>query len=93
MQVLIDVPDKLYENIMSGFVDNDDGHAVMIAVRNSQVVFKDNATNGNVIEKIFDVKDVDEMKCCTFVTIRPDYNTRFIKEWYNAPYQEKEVNQ
>lgn len=49
----------------------------------------DNATNGDVIETLFDIKEVEEMGYCTFITIYPDYNTRFIKEWWNAPYKEK----
>jgi len=52
------------------------------------VVITNNATNGDMIKAMFDVKDVEEMKHCVFVTIYPDYDTRFIKEWWNAPYKE-----
>ena len=72
----------------------------MVDVDNDMFVFgkyetinirvKKNATNGDVIKALFDVKDIETMKCCVFVTIYPDYNTRFIKEWWNAPYKRGE---
>lgn len=46
-----------------------------------------NVTNGDIIRALFDVKKIEEMKHCVFVTIYPDYDTRFIKEWWNAPYE------
>ena len=52
----------------------------------------DNATNGDVIKALFDIREIEKMKCCVFVTIYPDYNTRFIKEWWNAPYKKGENN-
>ena len=48
----------------------------------------DNATNGDVIKAIFDVKEID--MCNTYGVHFPgeeDYSHYFFKEWWNAPYQ------
>lgn len=49
----------------------------------------DDATNGDVFGTLFDIKEVEEMGYCIFITIYPDYNTRFIKEWWNTPYKKE----
>lgn len=60
--------------------------------RNPNIIeIPDNATNGEVIKALFDIKEIEEMKHCVFVTIYPDYDTRFIKDWWNAPYKLSEL--
>lgn len=61
--------------------------------RNSNIIaIPDNATNGDMIKALFDIREIEEMKHCVFVTIYPNYDTRFIKEWWNAPYKKGENN-
>lgn len=52
-----------------------------------------NATNGDVIKALFYVKNVEEMECCTFVSIAGDADMRVYKEWWNAPYAESEESE
>ena len=59
--------------------------------RNPNIIeIPDNATNGDMIKALFDIREIEEMEHCVFVTIYPDYDTRFIKEWWNAPYEKGE---
>ena len=49
----------------------------------------DGATNGDVIKALFYVKDVEELECCTFVSIAGDSDMRVYKDWWNAPYERR----
>lgn len=60
-----------------------------IGLKFSQI--PDNATNGDVIKALFYVKNVEEMECCTFVSIAGDADMRVYKDWWNAPFAEREV--
>ena len=46
-------------------------------------------TNGDMIETLFNVTEKKEYNCCIFVNIHPLGDCRFTKEWWYAPYEEK----
>ena len=47
----------------------------------------ENATNGDVIKAVFDVKEVRQLDCCAFIDTSDDANMRTYKDWWNAPYK------
>ncbi len=49
----------------------------------------DGATNGDVIKALFYVKDVEELECCTFISIAGDADMRVYKDWWNKPYERR----
>lgn len=50
----------------------------------------ENATNGDVINDLFNVKEVDmeTIDFYVFVTLEDGSSIRFWKAWWNAPYKE-----
>ena len=48
----------------------------------------DNATNGDVIKAMFDIKEVDmENTYCVHFPKEEEYGHYFFKDWWNSPYQ------
>jgi len=44
-------------------------------------------TNGDIIEKMFDVKEIHGMILTIFVVLKDDAELEFSREWYEAPYK------
>ena len=89
MKLIIEIDKYTYNHIIDGTEDSRDEAEALYRIKNGKVI-PDNATNGDMIKALFDVKEIEEMKHCVFVTIYPDYDTRFIKDWWNAPYKKGE---
>ena len=71
------------ENITNGSLAS----ALILKAFKEATFIPNNATNGDIIKALFYVKDVEEMECCTFVSIAGDADMRVYKDWWNAPYE------
>lgn len=55
------------------------------------ILIPEGATNGDIIEKTFDVKEIHGMIKTVFVMLKDDTELEFNREWYEAPFKrEKE---
>lgn len=89
MNVLINIPKSRYKEIVSGIFDADGYFKtnLTLAFRNGTPI-PDNATNGDIIKAMFDVKEIDMSHTyCVHFPEEEDYSHYFFKEWWNAPYQ------
>ena len=50
-------------------------------------------TNGEVIESVFDVKEIHAMAVTIFVVLKDGTELEFKREWWNAPYKGKPEDQ
>lgn len=84
MKLIIDVPDQEYEDIQAYNINMDGIDVVCESILHGTPI-PDNATNGDVIEKVFNttstqfcelvrMDNIDNGLCCSL-------------EWWKAPYQ------
>jgi hypothetical protein len=79
MKLIIDIPEEAYKQIMEfGFLENTHGKICYKAIKNGTPI-PDNATFGDVIEKITNRKPLEDNKDADNIIIST-------KLW-NAPYQ------
>lgn len=85
MQIVIDIPEDRYKEIVSGIFDADGYFKtnLTLAFRNGTPI-PDNATNGDVIKAMFPTADISLNDSC-FEGVVNKYG--FDMKWWNAPYQ------
>ena len=86
MKVLIDIPEDIYNHII---VDSEYFTPNLVKAFRNGTPIPDNATNGDVIKAMFDIKEVDMSNtyCVHFPEEGEDYGHYFFKDWWNSPYQ------
>ena len=83
MRLIIDIPDKAYENIKGGLWCGD--NITSNAIENGTPI-PDNATNGDVIKAMFpDLEYKEGVRFAIIVT--PVDAIGIWNSWWNAPYQ------
>ena len=90
MQIVIDIPEEIYKASQIIDVKYEDVIQIPLEVIANGTPIPDNATNGDTIEAMFDVKKVD--MCNTYCVHFPEeenYSHYFFKEWWNALYKAK----
>ena len=88
MKLLIDISKETYIHLRNG---GNIGASLLIenAIKNGTPI-PDNATNGDVIKAMFDVKEIDMSNTyCVHFPEEEEYGHYFFKGWWNAPYQKK----
>ena len=97
MKVLIEIPDHIYnglkdnENIIRTThlkFDGSIGLQAQLTILDGTIL-PDNATNGEVFEKIYDVWDWKKSEY-TIDVFMANCVARFSLEWWNAPYKKGE---
>ena len=81
MKLIIDIPDIDYRHIREYYEKNDICEATYSYIYYGTPI-PDNATNGDVVEKIFG-KDV----YCTLIRMMYSSCCEELKNWWNVPYQ------
>lgn len=54
------------------------------------ILIPEKTTNGDIIEKMFDVKEIHAMIKTVFVVLKDDTELEFNREWYEAPFKRTE---
>lgn len=54
------------------------------------ILIPEGVTNGDIIEKTFDVKEIHAMIMTVFVVLKDDTELEFNREWYEAPFKRGE---
>ena len=84
MKLIIDIDKHDYEYMKNRYVPH---RFNTFSVINNGTPIPDNATNGDVIKAMFDVKEVEMYN--TYAVDFPEEGSHyFFKGWWNAPYQE-----
>lgn len=89
MKLIIDIDEKDFHRICQEYIsfsDTLEGRGLSAIAEGTPI--PDNATNGDVIKAMFDVKEIDMSN--TYGVHFPeegDYSHYFFKGWWNAPYQ------
>ena len=92
MKLIIDIDESLLDGIKS---DNFDFARQVVrsfqgtiasSIANGTPI-PDNATNGDVIINIFDVKEIHTMTTTVFTVLQDGTELEFKRSWWNAPYQ------
>lgn len=82
MQIVIDIPEELYNDIKEGFYD-ENCRKMAIAIANGTSLPKD-ATNGDVIKAMFPTFRTDELSHTVWVGYD---QMSFKRDWWEAPYK------
>ena len=85
IDIVLDIIDK--------HIKGEQGWDAMRAIASGTPI-PDNATNGDVIKAMFDVKETDMSNtyCVRFPNELADDAHYFFKDWWNAPYQKGNTN-
>jgi len=90
MKLIIDIDENVFTRLFDcGTEDMIDLDRIKAcnAIRKGTPI-PDNATNGEVIKTMFDIKEVDmENTYCVHFPEEEEYGHYFFKGWWNAPYQ------
>ena len=88
MLKLINIPNIVYDWLANGFPNEDDVEHILEILRGG-ITIPDNATNGDVLKTMFDIKEVDMSNtyCVHFPEEGEDYGHYFFKDWWNSQYQ------
>ncbi len=81
MKLIIDIDEKSYNNLKIGCTQRVSDSEMIEALKNGTPI-PDNATNGDVAEKVFG-KDV----YCTLIRMMYSSCCEKLKDWWNALYQ------
>lgn len=54
------------------------------------ILIPEGATNGDIIEKTFDVKEIHAMIKTVFTVLKDGTELEFSREWYEAPFKREE---
>lgn len=87
MKLIIDIPNKIYNALTHTEFD---ANLVVDEMRKSIIhgtPIPDNATNGDVIINIFDVKEIHTMTTTVFTVLQDGTELEFKRSWWNNPYQ------
>lgn len=86
MKLIIDIPEVIYLEKKEDYI----GDTLDNAIKNGTPL-PDNATNGDMFQKIYDVWDYEKGEY-TIEVFMENCIARFSLEWWNAPYKKGENN-
>ena len=92
MKLIIDIPEEVLKTRYYTDYFGCGSHKLTETLDNGTPI-PDNATNGDVMKAMFDVKEID--MCNTYCVYFPeeDCSHYFFKGWWNAPYQKEDKNE
>lgn len=86
MNVLVNISDEIYRHAKDGSEDSNDEWNAMRAIANGTPI-SDNATNGEVIINIFDVKEIHTMTTTAFAVLQDGTELEFKRSWWDESYK------